>query len=1247
MGDPHRQREQAPDQAYDSRRADVAGQPTGPAPLADAQPALLQSMELNGQSEGDVFEQPFPPTEGDAARAQSDELRASEREGEMGGEHVVDESRSKEPSDQIDEAPGTAAGTQPSTAEGPVAASVSEFGGGDGITGAAASLSDGTSEAGGGEHGKPEGSGSAGADNSGGVAVGGEGSGGTSTAKPDVDSGTEPASMAGLDPARDATDTPIARQPGKAPDEVESGQGGDASSPDETPTGAEADVSVGARQEEASTEVDGSPQATEEPSAPAPGSESGAAAGQSGVSAVKGASGASGGAHDVMMPASRSSAEGGGADALLAEKAPVFRAPDVEALLPVVDGEPPEAREQRLAVARRLVEEDRTFATSATTRTFAAWAPMVDGLVTDGDVAVEQIEGGRLRADAAVDAALQEQSAAVQAAAASERALVSASAASSRARIEADRIRCLAELDVSIQAARTQVQTGFEAARQTVQTRAAAQRAEVEALYDRASADFAAAGQEAAQAAQATGARRAAHYRSQRINREDSLTDGYLTDNRCEARAEAAEKVAEFYREGLLTEAERIADEARLRLGDDLLAVDALADEALAELEAAEAAQIQALDALQTRSAGELESTGVAMLAQVDADEAGHLQRISAGAVSGRQSLASQRRTIGQALTQQAQQASRDIRSGIDILGARLGEALGPMDGAVDLPPAETLGPALDEATAATRAQVESAKAGLRGVADASLAALAEAGVNGAAALTRTGGEAAAGLSASGRAGSVSLAAIGESAAAAFTDVLARANQGAAGIAEEANRTITATEERMQAAFDALARGLHEGFEQNVGAVRGGMMDVVISEMPGVITEEANAAAAQVQPRWKSVLKWVIIIAIAVVVAVVLGPMIISAVSGLAAGLGASATAAGIWGAVAGGAIAGTLASGATTVVANLFDGRDWHAGLLKSMAIGALGGAVGGGLGLGIGRLSEARHLSNLSQFGISVGSDVALDIGFSAAMGDLSWESFGVSVLMSVLTTGAASTPLGKSLQTRMMGIGYGSGYQFGQGVHGAATGQNYQGAAPTIESQHINYGDDKSGTNQWNMKGGGHNPDNMGLRAQQAGYGEATLATDPLTGATIKEYSRPKLDNQGQPIVDPVTGQPQVKTISKSQFPAGMSDSTTDALATKALTDALAGRPHSSLTPPAGTGNGEFRALVTSPDGHPMPVKGYYSVDANGIPHIETAFPESNIMARQFSTDHVPGSYGTRPLYATPPHGATTAGEDEESP
>jgi len=106
--------------------------------------------------------------------------------------------------------------------------------------------------------------------------------------------------------------------------------------------------------------------------------------------------------------------------------------------------------------------------------------------------------------------------------------------------------------------------------------------------------------------------------------------------------------------------------------------------------------------------------------------------------------------------------------------------------------------------------------------------------------------------------------------------------------------------------------------------------------------EEEKKAADQVEPRWKSALKILLVIVVTLLIALVVGPAVIGFI-GAAAGGGAFGAAVG---AVVGGAILGAASSAVITVGNNLIDGKTWHEGVGKAMLEGAITGAIGGAFG-------------------------------------------------------------------------------------------------------------------------------------------------------------------------------------------------------------------------------------------------------------------------------------------------------------
>jgi hypothetical protein len=374
----------------------------------------------------------------------------------------------------------------------------------------------------------------------------------------------------------------------------------------------------------------------------------------------------------------------------------------------------------------------------------------------------------------------------------------------------------------------------------------------------------------------------------------------------------------------------------------------------------------------------------------------------------------------------------------------------------------------------------------------------------------------------------------------------------------------------------------------------------------------------------------VIIIAIVLVVAIVLGPMVIGAVAGLAAGLGASAAVAGVVGAVVGGAIVGAGTAAVTTVVDNAFAGRtgwDLLQGVGTAMAWGALGGALGGGASALL--AGPMQGMTALARYGVQVGVDGVLDAGLSLAQGNFSWENFGTSLLMSMLVNGVTASPRVRGISEGAMSRGYGAGFEGGINVRnrlpGAATPPGPT-SIPAGDMEHIARGDtlgpNSPNAGKWNVRGGGHIPDEIIPRADAEGIPHSTRTTDPVSGVSIEDFTRPNGAN-----------------TPKSEFPPGTTRPQVESMGTEGLNRALTGAPGSSLTPPtAPNTNGTFTATVMGPNGHPIVVKGFYCPNGAGGFEIPSVFPNTDLSAGTIPVPGGTGLGGSRnvppPIYIHPP-------------
>ena len=229
--------------------------------------------------------------------------------------------------------------------------------------------------------------------------------------------------------------------------------------------------------------------------------------------------------------------------------------------------------------------------------------------------------------------------------------------------------------------------------------------------------------------------------------------------------------------------------------------------------------------------------------------------------------------------------------------------------------------------------------------------------------------------------------------------------QTTAGAALTANQGVAASS---TTAFGHLIDNLGAGFETSAQALETSLRKPLAGLEPQ-ITDAADAAAKQVQPRWKKVLKVLVMVAVIVVVAVVAGPAVIGAIGAMAGGLGASAAVAGAIGVVVGGAAVGAASGAVLQISNNVIDGNKWHEGVGTAMAVGAISGVFGGVGGL------AAKGIA-------SVGIRLAVTLGFD-----------GAGSVVGNLATGQPIT-----FEGIVMGLAIGLGMSVGMGALGKFGGR-----------------------------------------------------------------------------------------------------------------------------------------------------------------------------------------------------------------
>jgi hypothetical protein len=219
--------------------------------------------------------------------------------------------------------------------------------------------------------------------------------------------------------------------------------------------------------------------------------------------------------------------------------------------------------------------------------------------------------------------------------------------------------------------------------------------------------------------------------------------------------------------------------------------------------------------------------------------------------------------------------------------------------------------------------------------------------------------------------------------------------------------------EGIEKTFQEMSKGLESQFQQHVKEVEKALRGA-LNDLPAVINEEAEKAAAQVDPK-KELLKLVVIVAVVVVAALVVGPF----AAGLLAPLGAMGT-------ILAGAAVGALSGAVIQMASNAIDGKNLLEGVGQAALGGAIGGALGAGIGMAVGgalrgaagnvanRLGEraGSGLRSAGNFALDVAEETIGDIATNIATGQFSWDSIGESLLFSVFGAGLSRSAAGQRI-------------------------------------------------------------------------------------------------------------------------------------------------------------------------------------------------------------------------------------------
>jgi hypothetical protein len=701
-----------------------------------------------------------------------------------------------------------------------------------------------------------------------------------------------------------------------------------------------------------------------------------------------------------------------------------FAPVDLRTMLPPLG--PMETPDERRATEAAFVaryEDARVHATGSIASFLASGNQQIAALASLKPTQRRQVEGAERKALAAVDAAARSQVAAVRAAVAAAIGRAQGAAASARGQVQGAHGSAVASINSSTQAARTRIQAAFKACGDSITQQETAQHGAVDQRYATAQGQFRAAGNAAGGNAVGMASGMAAGYLSQKINRDDSLLEGNVTDRRCEARAQAARDVGTAYRDGLAEEGGKQADKLVESKPADHNAVTGIATEVRATADKALKECLDNLDETHKESLAGADQARTQFLGQIDSALAGAVSGLNKHGQSQTTAIQGQAAQLKQSIRQQARQALAGIEQGIDGAMTGLRQSLDQLAAGLrgkQVPDPELLDPAVAQASEQLAQQIAKVRQGLTQGAAQAAQSLTAASTQGAQGIQQTGASAAAAAHDIAQSSAGGMAAVGAGAQTALAQMAAGHQKAADGAAKAAEDTFPKVSQALSNAYTDLGAKFEEGAQKNLGLIRDAFNDAVVSDLPAAVRKAADEAASKVEPRWKTVLKILVIIVIVIVIAVVLGPMVVGAVAGAAAALGAGA-AAGTIGLLLGGAIVGALTGAVTTLADNAMNGRPLGTDFWKNVGMGAAGGLLGAGAGGLLGKLGpKLAGIGKVGTVAIDVAVDVAVDVVVNVAFGEFSLESLGMGAIMSVFMSGLGSTRAMEGLQGKMTDIG-----------------------------------------------------------------------------------------------------------------------------------------------------------------------------------------------------------------------------------
>ncbi|WP_413167572.1 DUF4157 domain-containing protein [Capilliphycus salinus ALCB114379] len=641
-----------------------------------------------------------------------------------------------------------------------------------------------------------------------------------------------------------------------------------------------------------------------------------------------------------------------------------------------------------------LLEQQRAQADAQASDFLAQAAERVQTITGLGESIPERILAAAENAKAGVMAAVEQQKAVVTAQIVQLRSQAQSEAQAAIAQIQAKYQATAAAIPQTTANARQEIDSEQNTALQTLDEKVDNQTTHIEEVYNQAGEKYRDAGARIGDEALARAEERAKEYESKITGKDDNFWDGPLTDNRNRARANAAREVGKEYKQGLIDEANKQADQVQEGKSKDIETVLQIADQSRETLKNHHQASLESLDTAEQQVLSQVEETQTSLteaaneslqatLQSLDQQQASQLQllagygerQISVIDRDAQKAIASLQDGVNQAATslQNALQESQAQLQGIpapnpDELSAALAEVLGQFDNSV------------------TKVQQQTEQ----GIA-ASEQGIAQGGqqvVSGVSTLAQTGLQESMTVV---EAAKTTLTNLNQGATDYFNQTQEAFSTTVTDITNSAVQGFNEVTQGIETTFEEVNQNLESGIEKGVSELEEGLRGA-FDQMEADIDKYAEEAAAKEEPRGVKVLKGIakaLLVVAVIAVAIVVAPVAIGAVGAVAGALGASAAVASGIGMVVGGAIVGAAAGAVVQMGNNLIDGKPIFEDIGKAVLAGAIGGALGGAGGALGNVLGAAGKLGtgltqSTAKFGIDVGFDVAGTIAGDLAVGN-----------------------------------------------------------------------------------------------------------------------------------------------------------------------------------------------------------------------------------------------------------------------